>query len=201
MSSPGLAAVILAGGASKRMGRPKALLPFRAETILDRLIGLYRGFCDPVIVVLGHAPGTIREGIARAGEVSFVVNPDPGRGQLSSLQRGLSALSGESMFLFQPVDYAAVSEETIAQLLAAMKVASPLLAIPRYNGKRGHPVACAATLRAEFLALPPTGAARDIVHAHRVETQYVDVDDLEILRDIDSPEDYRRLVVELEAAR
>ena len=82
-----------------------------------------------------------------------------------------------------------------------MEIEQPLLAIPRFEGKRGHPVACGAGLREAFLALPPTAAARDVIHAHREQTRYADVQDREILRDIDSPDDYRQLLSDVEAAR
>ena len=87
-----LGGIILSGGASRRMGTPKALLLIENETFLDRMIRLFSEVCDPVIVVLGHNAEQIRSEIQRASQVSFVVNPDPERGMLSSLQCGLEAL-------------------------------------------------------------------------------------------------------------
>ena len=83
------AAVILAGGASRRMGSPKALLPYAGETFVDRLIGVFQSVCDSVIVVLGHEADAIRSGVRR--KASFVFNPDHELGQLTSLQCGLRA--------------------------------------------------------------------------------------------------------------
>jgi len=86
-SSEVIAAVILAAGASRRMGSPKALLEYQGQTFLNRLIRVLGEVCDPVIAVLGYHAEIIR---AQAiGSVQFVVNPDPDRGQLSSLQTGL----------------------------------------------------------------------------------------------------------------
>ncbi len=193
------AAVILAGGASRRMGRPKALLPFRGETVLDRLIGLYQSFCPSVIVVLGHSPDVIRDGIARGAGVTFAINQDPERGQLSSLQCGLALASGE--VLFTPVDYAAVDAATVALLLQRMATAgSAALVAPSYRGRHGHPVLIREYVKRELLALPPEGIAREVIHRYRDAAQYIDVDDAAVCQDLDSPEDYERLLA-AEAAR
>lgn len=183
-----LAAVILAGGASRRMGTAKALLPFRGETILDGLIRLYHAFCGPVIVVLGHTPDKIRDGIARAGDVQFAVNSDPERGQLSSLQCGLAMAPGDA--LFTPVDYPAVQPGTVARLVRSRAI----VAAPSYQGRHGHPVLIRDVVRRELLALPAAGTAREVIHRYRDVAEYIDVDDAGVCQDIDRMEDYERLV-------
>lgn len=181
------AAVILAAGASRRMGQPKALLVYEGETFLDRLIGMFRAHCQPVIAVLGHNAEAIRAGMKR--EAVIAVNPDPERGMLSSLQCGLRVLpAAAEAFFFTPADYPAIRESTIHRLLET----SAKIAIPRYDGRRGHPVFCRAGLAAEFLAC--TTMPSDVIHAHLADTRYVDVDDPGILTDIDVPADYERLV-------
>ena len=193
-----LAAVILAGGASSRMGRPKALLPFRGETILDRLIGLYLPFCSPVIVVLGHAPEAIRAGMARGGAVQIVVNPDPGRGQLSSLQCGLAQAPGD--VLFTPVDHPAIERTTVELLVYRMMIGTAPLIAPSHAGRHGHPVLARAHVKEALLGLPPEAMAREAIQRYRGEAEYVEVDDPAVCQDIDLPEDYERLVA-AEAAR
>lgn len=191
-----LAAVILAAGASRRMGgrHPKALLAFRGETILDRLIGLYGRFAAPVIVVLGHHEAAIRQGITRGGEAELVVNPDPERGQLSSLQCGLRRAPGD--VLFSPVDFPAVEERTVAALAHAFKVNvdAPMVA-PSYEGKHGHPVLIRAAVKEELLRLSVDDTARSVLHRHGEAAVYFDVDDDPgVVTDIDRPEDYDRLL-------
>jgi molybdenum cofactor cytidylyltransferase len=83
-----------------------------------------------------------------------------------------------------------VAPATIDALLAGPK---PLIRVPRHAGRRGHPIWFSAALIAEFLALPPEGAAREIVRAHAAQTEFVDVDDAGILADIDDAEAYGRL--------
>jgi molybdenum cofactor cytidylyltransferase len=186
--------LILAAGASRRMGRPKALLPFEGETFLDRLIGVFRQTCGDVIVVLGHGGEAIRAGLKR--DALFAWNPDPGRGQLSSMQCGLELLPpGTDAFVFTPVDYPAIRTTTVSGLMAALNRNDQVrLAIPRHEGRRGHPVACRSSLAAEFLNLAPGGQAREVVHRHADATCFVDVDDAGILLDIDDPQAYEQLL-------
>src|SRR5262245_32305125 len=100
------AGLILAAGASRRMGSPKALLELDGDTFLDRLIRAFRPHCSPLIVVLGYHAEAIRSGVRRGHDVEFVVNPHPEQGQLSSLQCGLSSVPGDSAaVIFTPVDY------------------------------------------------------------------------------------------------
>ncbi len=189
-----IAGVILAAGASSRMGAPKALLDYRGETFVARLVRVLGTRCAPVIVVLGHHADAIRPQIPTG--VQIVVNPDPSRGQLSSLQTALRELPAEADgFAFIPVDSPAVEVDTIAGLAQAFERRAPstVFVIPRKSGRRGHPVFAAAAIADQLLALPPTAEAREIVHAHVEHTEYVDVNDSGIFADIDDPEAYRRL--------
>ena len=190
-----IAGIILAAGASRRMGSPKALLEHRGETFSNRLVRVLSTVCDPVIMVLAHHAEAIRAQLR--GPVQFVINPDPDRGQLSSLQLALAAVPPEADgFMFTPVDCPAMEEATVAQLaeIFLRRDPSTLFVIPSHQGHHGHPVCGARELIDEFLALPPSsGQAREVVHAHVAETQYVDVDDPGILVDIDDPEAYRIL--------
>lgn len=184
-----LAAVILAAGASSRMGRPKALLQFAGETFLDRLIACFDGIAEPTVVVLGFNAGAIRTGIARALDAHIVVNPDPSRGMLSSLQCGLAALPKDvDGVFFMPVDLPAVRRSTIEQLA---QTAGPLV-IPVFRGHHGHPVRVSQAIISELLELPLTAQARDVIHRH--SAVFVEVDDAGVLHDVDTPAEYEALV-------
>lgn len=189
------AAVLLAAGASTRMGRPKPLLDFRGETFLDRQIALFAAVCQPVIAVLGHSAAQIAAGLARADRATLVLNSRPERGQLSSLQCGLRALPPSAAVFFLPVDSPGVLPGTLRRLLDALQ-SSPEkeLVIPTHAGRRGHPVLVRGALIPEFLALDSTATARDVVHAHRASTLYLDVDDPAIHLDIDDPAAYEALL-------
>ncbi len=174
------------------MGFPKALLRYRNESFLDTLCGLFAARCSTVIVVLGANANEIRARATRPA--TFVVNPDYRTGQTSSMQCGLRAVPPDaSGVLFTLVDHPAVSAATIDLLLADLPVPGCLLRVPRYDGRRGHPIWISRQLISEFLALPLDGAARDVVRSHAPETDFLDVNDPGILADIDTPEAYREL--------
>jgi molybdenum cofactor cytidylyltransferase len=172
------------------MGSPKALLQFRGETFLDRLIGVFSGFCAPIVVVVGAEAARIRSGVTQAAV--FAENADYRLGQLSSMQCGLRAMpeDGEGV-LFTLVDHPNVQSSTIAALLTPPR---PALAVPRYQGRRGHPIYFGAPLAAEFLALPPESQAKVVIARHSDSARFVDVDDPGILDDVDDPAAYRRLL-------
>jgi molybdenum cofactor cytidylyltransferase len=184
-----IAGIILAAGDSRRMGRPKALLEYQGETFVARLVRIFSGFCDPVIVVAGRHADQIRNAI----DVPVVINPDPDRGQLSSLQTALADLPPSlQAFLFTPVDCPTFHESTVAALIAEFRLSAAPLTIPKYSGRRGHPVLVKGSLAAEFLELAPTEETRVVVNRHPIH--YVDVDDAGVLADVDDPEAYRALV-------
>ncbi len=195
-----VAGIILAAGESSRMGGPKALLEFRGETFLDRLIRVLGEWCAPVIVVLGHDAGRIKQGLKLGDRAEFVLNEEYRRGQLSSLQRGLAAVPEEAEgVLFTLVDRPMVQSSTVGRIAGRLRGRSPgeLVVIPKAGARHGHPVGVARELIPEFLALPPGAQARDVIHAHSAETAYVDTDDPGILVDVNDPKAYQRLLAEL----
>jgi CTP:molybdopterin cytidylyltransferase MocA len=186
--------IILAAGASSRIGSPKALLTFEGETFLDRLIRTFSPVCDPVVVVLGNHREEILSGIAPKHQAVFVVNDRPELGMLSSLQRGLNAVpEGASGVMFSPVDYPAIQESTLRILAGRFASEMPPLALPEYRGKHGHPVCLSPALASEIRALPPGAQARDVVRAHISEALIVNVDDPGVVTDVDTLSDYEAL--------
>jgi molybdenum cofactor cytidylyltransferase len=186
------AGLIFAAGESRRMGRDKALLDYRGSTFLNHLISLFAPRAEPVIVVLGHNAETIRQTIASGNApVRIVLNPGYARGMLSSFQAGIRALPPEAAAaLFTLVDHPAVEPATLDALLAAYASSGLPLAIPRCGDRRGHPVIAARPILEEMLALPDDASPKQVIHAHRSETFFLDVADPGVLRDIDRPEEY-----------
>jgi molybdenum cofactor cytidylyltransferase len=187
-----VAGLILAAGGSTRMGSPKALLEFRGETFLDRLTGVFSQFCAPVVVVVGSQGDKIRSGVKRPERAIFAENANYQLGQLSSMQCGLRTMPEKiEGVLFTLVDHPNVQPSTIAALLEQPR---PLLAIPRYQGRRGHPIYFDAGLVGEFLSIPPDSQAKVVISRHSGDTRWVDVNDPGILDDIDDAAAYRRLI-------
>jgi molybdenum cofactor cytidylyltransferase len=180
------AAIILSAGESRRMGRPKAHLPFRDGTFLSVLADTLGEFCSPVVAVFG-APGVID----RAPEnVMPVENPRYREGMLTSLQAGLRVVPGGCRILFTLVDHPAISPDTVSRLLQS----TAEITIPRHNGKRGHPVIVSAAIAREFLDEPGTAEVRIVINRHASLIDYVEVEDPAIYDDVDNPELYQALM-------
>jgi CTP:molybdopterin cytidylyltransferase MocA len=169
-----LAAVILSGGASRRMGSPKALVPYQGRSFLEHLlhvtaheeIGVRR-------VVLGADAVAILETVSlRADEI--VVNEDWEKGQLSSIQAALRSLpGGTDGMLLCLIDHPLVSRELVGDLIERFYSSGKAIVLPVYKGRRGHPVIFGATLYEELLAAPLETGARAVVWAHSGEISEV----------------------------
>ena len=172
--------IVLAAGASRRMGTPKALLDFHGETFVARLRRVLEPYCREVIVV----------GPPEAAFAADVVNPNPERGMLSSLQCGLARVSADAeAVLWTLVDLPAVQPETVARVVDARP--GERLRIARYTGKRGHPVWASRELLPEIARA--TGTPKDVILKYEQDIVYVDVDDPGVVLDADTPEEYLRL--------
>ncbi len=197
-----IAGLILAGGASRRMGSPKALLRFQDETFLDRMIRVFACVCNPVVVVLGHNSERIRAGLERPSQAVFAVNTDPERGMLSSLQCGLASVPASvDAVLFAPVDHPHLQLSTLEALAARFQIARAPVTVPVCSGEHGHPVCISRTLVDELLALPVEAMASDVIHRYVSQTCYFEVDDPAVVTDIDDPAAYAELIAARESTR
>jgi molybdenum cofactor cytidylyltransferase len=185
-------ALVLAAGASSRMGRPKALLDFDGTSCVARVVGVCRqaGVSEVVLVT---APGGAEVRAACPGTIE-AINERPERGMLSSLQAGLERLPAAAGFLIFPVDFPVVPAEEVRRLIEAFRRrgAGQRIFIPSFDRRRGHPVLVQMDLAPEFLALPAESSARAVMTAHETEITYVEASDDRVLLDMDTPEDYRR---------
>lgn len=163
-----LAAVILSGGASERMGSPKALVPFQGKTFLEHLLEITK---HPAIgvrrVVLGaHAEPIAREVHLAADEI--VINEDWAAGQLSSIQAALRSLpEGTEGILLCLVDHPLVTANLVTELIEKFLACRAPVVVPVYQGRRGHPVIFSAAIYEELLHAPADKGARAVVWAHR----------------------------------
>jgi molybdenum cofactor cytidylyltransferase len=189
-----LTPIVLAAGASTRMGRPKALLDFDGKTALELALDAVRGYATP-IVVLGPNHGEIRQqtDLKRA---RTVINFDVDLGQTHSLRVALLLLSPETgAFFFMPVDYPLVSAPEVERLVVAYQAnhdPAKSIFIPSHSMKRGHPVLCRRELADEFLALRAGASARDVIRRSNDRIAYVEYPEPYVLMDMDTPGDYVR---------
>jgi molybdenum cofactor cytidylyltransferase len=189
-----LAAVILSAGASSRMGRPKALLPYREGTFLEHLIEVTR---HPRIgvtrVVLGAGAEVIRA-IAKLDPSVVVINPEWEQGQLSSMNAGLRSLVGIDAdgIVLCPVDHPLVSARLVSDLVERFYEGKKAIVLPTFNGRRGHPVIFSNQLFGELLAAPPDKGARAVVWAHAEEILEVPTDEEGVVLNINDPDMLKR---------
>ena len=192
-------AVILAAGRSSRMGRPKALLPCGPgqESFVERIVSRLRlGGVADVLVVGRPEDAALRDALDRiALPPRFVENPDPDRGQLSSLLAGLNVADrpGVRGVLALPVDMPDVRAETIAAVCGAFAAARAPIVRASRGGRHGHPVIFGRQVFDELRHADPGAGAKVVLRAHASEIVEVDVDDPGVLVDVDVPEDYERL--------
>jgi molybdenum cofactor cytidylyltransferase len=196
-----LAAIVLAAGASSRMGSPKALLPDRAgRPFVVRLARTLRDArIDQLIVVTGSQHDAIVEALRsdeRTRDVRVVRNADPSRGQVSSLWAGLDALADADpeAVLMTLVDVPFVSAGTVCAVVDAWRRHGAPIVRPAIGNRHGHPVLFDRAVIGELRRAPLDGGAKIVVHAHRDELLNVAVDDEGAVTDVDTPGDYDDVV-------
>ena len=175
--------VILAAGFSRRMGQFKPALPIKDKPLLERCIENMQPVCNRIIVVGGYNFLKTAELTQPLSGVTLVKNEHFEKGMFSSVQSGIRAVNAGRFFLL-PGDQPAVKTKTFREMLAI----EGDIVVPRYRGKKGHPVLFAAHLAPDILALPETAILRDFIHSRAATI--VDVDDPGIGMDIDSMQDY-----------
>lgn len=194
-------ALLPAAGASRRMGRPKLLLPYREGTIAGALVASLRA-AGVETIALVTAPGdrALQDWAHEAG-LLVAVNPDPDRGMLSTIQEGIAALGGAAALVARgealavsPADFPAIRPETIAEVIRRRAAARAPLALPVWQGRHGHPLVIAPELIPEIGGLASTAGLRQLRDRHAAATLWIEVDDPGVVQDVDTPEDYRALV-------
>ena len=195
--SPSFCGVILAAGASSRMGREKALLPWHGTTFLESAMRALRPSTDMVLVVAGANAERLRPLVDAAGEF-LVVNRQPERGQFSSLQIGLQEVlnRGRDAAILTLVDRPAPRRETVQTLKSAFLDSPPDVwaVVPQFEGKHGHPLVIGREMITAFLRASQDSTARDVEHANQAHIRYVDVEDPLVVWNVDTPEEYERIL-------
>ncbi len=191
-----VAAVVLAAGASSRMGSPKPLLPIESSTYLEHLLAkLGQVDVDPVIVVLGCRADEVGARADTAGAV-VVENRQWEQGMLSSIQAAVMALreipSVHALMLL-PVDLPRVNVATMDGVLDAWSANHGPVVVPTHQGRRGHPVIFDRSTWPALLAAPAEEGARAVVHACGDALECVAVDDPWVLVDADTPAEHERM--------
>ena len=188
------------------MGRDKALLPWppveggvaSKDSFLSAAIRSLADATDFVVVVAGENEAALAP-IVYANGATLATNPDPSRGQFSSLQVGLHEVlnHGRDAAMITLVDRPPANGATVQRVRAAFEQAADSVwaVVPEYSGKHGHPYVVGREMIERFLREPATGSARDVEHRFQSHIQYVTVEDPFVAMNINTPEEYAALVV------
>jgi molybdenum cofactor cytidylyltransferase len=187
-----VAGVIVAAGESRRMGRPKQLLPLGKKTMLEHIVEVALSSpLQEVVVVLGHRAEEIRPLLS---EVKVVVNEEWPQGLSGSLRVGLGALSPQfEACLFFLADQPKVTPQLVGSLITRHRHTLAPIVAPRFRGQRGNPVLFARPLFPELLSLQGEEGGRSLMEKHRHLVEWVEVDSGDYFLDIDTQEDLKHL--------
>jgi molybdenum cofactor cytidylyltransferase len=190
-----LAAVILSGGASSRMGSPKALLPFQGRPFLEHLLEVtsHRNIGVRRVVLGAHAEPIAKAIDLKADEI--VINEDWEKGQLSSIQAALRSLPpGTEGMLLCLIDHPLISSALVQDLIEQFYESKKPIILPVYDGRRGHPVIFSAALYDELLRAPLETGARAVVWAHKGEVEEVQTNEEGCVLNLNDPETLNKAI-------
>ena len=188
-------AVVLAAGESRRMGTQKLLLPFAETTVVGAVVrAALASRAGRTLVVLGADRVAVQESVDtwRLRKIEFAVNENYPLGMLSSIQAGFKALPTDAdAAVVMLGDQPFLPAKVVDAVIEAYRTSGKGIVIPVFRGRRGHPVLVDLKYRDEVLGLDPADGLRRLMRAHPGDIHEIDVDDANILRDMDTPEDYR----------
>jgi len=200
-----ISAILLAAGASRRMGAPnKLLLPFRNTTLLGNVVtALCASEAEEVIVVLGHEAEQVRVALPER-RFQIVENPDFAQGMTTSIRAGIRAASPQSEgFMICLSDLPFVEVEDYNTLLSAFRKAriqeAHAIVRPVHQGCPGNPVLFSSEYRQLLLAHEKLEGCRGLIQQHPEHVREVEMPTDHVLRDIDTPEQYGRFLESVEA--
>lgn len=166
------------------------------ETVIERLQKtLIQAHVDEIVVVLGAHADEIKPYLLNHTKVKFVYNKDHNFGQTSSFKTGLREISDRVQgILLLPVDYPLIERETVDALVRYFLKHSPLIVIPAFGGKKGHPPLFSASLKEEFLALDDQSGLNTVARAHQNETVILPVGDAGVIKAFNTREEFKELL-------
>lgn len=194
-TAPTACAIVLAAGASRRLGRPKQLLELGGRPSLQHVLdALAAAGLERCVLVLGHLAGEIAAAVSLPQGARVVVNPDHASGQASSLRAGLAAApieAGAAVVLLG--DQPGVGAEPIRAVVETWRQTGAAVVRATYSGRPGHPVLLAREVWAEAMSARGDRGARDLIAADPGRVVAAELDGAPPA-DLDTQEDYARLV-------
>lgn len=185
-------AIILAAGQSRRMGRPKLVLPWGDKTVIENVVNeLLSAGISQIIVVTGGSNDLVEANL-RSYPVRVVFNPDYSSGEMmESLKIGLqNAPEGWDACLIVLGDQPQIRSVVVCDLLNEYFSTCAGIILPSFRMKRGHPWLVGKEYWPELLEYRSPQSLRDFLSSHAQSIRYVNVDDVSVMLDLDTPEDY-----------
>ena len=189
-----ISGILLAGGTSSRLGRPKQLMELGGRPVLQHVVDAAAAAgLDELVVVLGHRAEDVAAALTLPATARAVVNPDYATGQASSMRTGLAAASPSSeAALLLLGDQPAMRPADIRAVVAAYRAGAGPVVQGSYRGTPGHPVLFDRSVWPDLLAVEGDRGARDVLKAHPDWVVRVDLD-ADLPADLDTMEDYERM--------
>jgi molybdenum cofactor cytidylyltransferase len=187
--------IVLAAGASSRMGKPKPLLEADGTTFLERAIKLLRtAGCTYVVAVVNDSDEWITR-VADTAGAAVVINDQPESEQIDSLRLAIANLpDGYEAVVVMPVDFPRIRQQTVSALVQEYARQPAAVLNPAHKGRAGHPVIFSRDVVTELLRPDLPDGARSVIDRHTREARTLEVDDPGVLIDIDTPADYQQHV-------
>jgi CTP:molybdopterin cytidylyltransferase MocA len=191
-----IAGVILSAGEGKRIGSiPKALLSIEEKTFLEIISeNFFLAGIKHIYIVLGYYADLIKSHLPLKKE-KILINTIPEMGQLSSLHIAIRNMPAEvTAIMVTLVDLPMVKLTTYSDLIKQWSIKPDMIYIPVCNGRKGHPVIFPVKVFSELLNTPLEKGARAVIHAHQEMVITCENDDPRIFTDIDTEEDYNKII-------
>jgi molybdenum cofactor cytidylyltransferase len=186
-------AIVLAAGASSRMGTQKLLLPFGGKTVIAHVVEqVLASSIDEIYVVVGHQKELVSKELSVL-QVHIVENPDYKSGMLSSVRYGLSAVPQKCQSVLVALgDQPSITTALIDQMVRSFASTKKRILVPMYRRKRGHPLLFSATYRNEIMSSFDDVGLRGLLRVHDEDVYEMNVSSPAVLSDMDYPEDFQR---------
>jgi CTP:molybdopterin cytidylyltransferase MocA len=181
------------------MGRPKLLLPVGSRTVIRALLDSLEGMADRIFILVRDDDEPLRRELSQSSAVVVSVPNDPPEMRdsvehlLEEVRNVASPMEGDG-WLLVPADHPVVNRETLMILLREREEQPEAIHVPKHHGRRGHPTLFPWPLAAEVFALPPGHGVNELLKRPAIAVCEHAVDDPAVLWDLDTPEDYDRLV-------
>jgi molybdenum cofactor cytidylyltransferase len=199
-SSSRVVAVIPAAGLSRRMGQPKLLMPVGTKTVIEQLLAvLGKAGVDQAVVVCRRGDRKLQAVVEKCGATIVLPQKDPPDMRTSAAHaldwiRSTMSPDDSDGWMLIPADHPVLTAATVSQLIQAWKESAAEIVVPVYAGRRGHPTAFGWSTADQVASIPSHQGLNQLLRAAGNAILEVEVNDPTVLFDLDTPQDYERMI-------